>query len=79
MCVVDYGLLTYCDAARATLVWRRTPYRTLFVGPWSYVLHSGDKGGAQLAFRLCSRTVRTIGVQRLKNAYGNIPLHATSA
>nr|DAE82202.1 MAG TPA: hypothetical protein [Caudoviricetes sp.] len=77
--VLVCGLLTYCTVAQVALVWRRPSNRTLFVGPLSYVLHRGGTGGAQLAFRLCSKTVRTIGVRGLKNTYGNHPLHASLA
>nr|DAE22526.1 MAG TPA: hypothetical protein [Siphoviridae sp. ctUWs1] len=76
---VVWWLLTYCTVAWVALVWWGSSDRTVFVGPSSYVLHRGGMGGAQLAFRLCSKTVRTIGFGGLKNTYGNHPLHAVLA
>lgn len=72
MCVVDGGVLTYRTVAAVSRECLRSLNRTVFVGPLSYVSHSGDIGGTQLAPRLCSMTVRTIGLRALKNTYGNL-------
>ena len=72
VCVVDGGILTYRTVAAVARACCSPRDRTLFVGLWSHVCHRGCLVCAQLAFRLCSKAVRTIRFQSLKTAYGNL-------
>nr|DAF51308.1 MAG TPA: hypothetical protein [Siphoviridae sp. ctRGj11] len=72
VCVAVGRISTYCTVSAAARGWRTSFVWACFLGPWSYVWHRRGMGVSQLAFRLCSMTVRTVGLLALKNTYGNL-------
>nr|DAV54717.1 MAG TPA: hypothetical protein [Caudoviricetes sp.] len=73
VCVVAGWVLTYCSALAVMLEWRASFGWAYFLGPWSRVCHGGGMAGAQRAFRLCSKTVRTVRFGVLKPPMESMP------
>nr|DAK12957.1 MAG TPA: hypothetical protein [Caudoviricetes sp.] len=69
VCVVVGWVLTYRTVSAVACGWRTSFVLACFLGPWSYVWHRCGTCGPQLAFRLCSKTVRTVRFGGLRNTY----------